>query len=122
MTSNAALSRVAPRIRKNLTPANQELFDRLLPVVNVDGRAIFADVLDALYPGDTPARAIKKYADFREAIRRVAGRLSLKFELETDRSIRAPHHERYTWFEIESRIEQVAAESMVKPQLTGPGV
>ena len=52
------------KVRRALTPANRNLLDRMRMLINDNGEANLAEVLDNLYPGERPAQAIKKYANF----------------------------------------------------------
>lgn len=119
---NPAVNRLAPHVRGGLSATAKQLFDRLLTLIDSNGEANLADVLQALYPGETPPSAIKKYGKFREAVGRAASARNIKLEIQTDGRTRTPHDERVTWFETESRVEQAAAEGLVRPEVMVPGV
>ena len=121
MPLNPSIQRHAGRIRAALTEANRRLLDQTLALVDDRGEANLADVLAALFPGETPARAIKKYAKLREAIGIAAGKINLKFELETDGRTRTAHAGRITWFSAEGRVQEAATEGMLKPEIAGLG-
>ena len=106
MASKAAVLRVVPVLREKLSQTNIRRLDQTLKLANEDGKAVLADALSELYPGQARERALTSFRQFRQEIDKAAEAAGVRVSLETDGQTRTDPKERVVWFEAEDRITE----------------
>jgi len=106
MASKAAILRLLPSLRPNLSRTNLVRLDQTLEVVNADGQAVLADVLNALYPRQSRDAALASFRQFRQAVALAAKEAGVKLSIETDGQTRSAPADRVVRFEAEDRVTE----------------
>jgi len=68
MASKAAVLRLVPLVRGKLSGAPADRLEKTLSVIGDDGRAVLAEVLDALYPELGRDAALTAFRQFRREV------------------------------------------------------
>jgi WD40 repeat protein/DNA polymerase III delta prime subunit len=106
MSSKAAVLRVVPLLRPKLSQANALRLDETVKLINDEGKAVLASVLNALYPRQPRDRALTSFRQFRQEVARAATAAGVQLSLETDGQTRSHPQDRVVWFEAEDRITE----------------
>ena len=112
MTSRAAVLRLVPSVRGALSRANAVRLDQTVALLDDSGRAVLAQVLETLYPGQKRDAALTAFRQFRRAVDLAAEEAGVKFSLETDGQTRSEPEDRVVWFEGEDRVAAEVARVM----------
>src|SRR2546423_10362465 len=104
MASKAAVLRLIPQIRANLSSANAVRLEKILEVIDADGKAVLAEVLSSLYPRQSRHAALTAFRQFRQAVSLAAEEAGVELSLETDRQPRGPPKKRGGWLEAGDRV------------------
>jgi WD40 repeat protein/DNA polymerase III delta prime subunit len=106
MSSKAAVLRVVPLLRLKLSQANALRLDETLKLINDEGKAVLASVLNTLYPRQPRERALTSFRQFRQEVARAAEAAGVELLLETDGQTRSLPQDRVVWFQAEDRITE----------------
>src|SRR5437016_13473939 len=98
MSSKAAVLRVVPLLRAKLSQANALRLDQTLKLINEEGKAVLAEVLNALYPRLSRDRALTSFRQFRQEVGRAADAAGVRLSLETDGQTRSRPEDRVARF------------------------
>jgi WD40 repeat protein len=104
MASKSAVLRLTPLVRPGLSRTNARRLDQLLKVLNDDGKAVLAVVLEALYPQQERDAALTAFRQFRREMALAAGEVGIRLTLKTDGRTRSTPSDRMVWFEAEDRV------------------
>src|SRR5258708_3558976 len=118
MASRAAVLRLVPLLRPNLSRANALRLDQTIKAINDDGQAVLADILSALYPRQKRDAALTSFRQFRREVALAAEEADIRLSLETDRQTRSAPDDRVVWFEAEDRVTE-EVKRMVEAEVAG---
>ena len=115
MLSRAAVQRNAPKVRAQMGKAGEAL-EKLVGLLDGEGRANLAAVLESLYPDVDETRALANLRQLRLEIEKAASKAGVSFELAGDKKTRTEARKRVIWFDGEDSLSE-STEEWVRPNI-----
>ena len=94
-----ATQRAIPKLETETGKTDQDRLNKLLPLMQPDGRIRLSEALDALFPASKRVAALTAFRQFRARVNAAAKTAAIELSLEADTQTRTAPDERWCWFE-----------------------